>query len=105
MNQNPNDDAATVSKCVSKLSISKKDENRPISFSFDSTGARLGMRTAIRPDRGGTKGTSTQFKVNFFKIDIDFSTTAYQYNLEIKCEFARKDGSKGSFVAKKEHKW
>ncbi len=68
--------------------------------------ARLGLKVATRPDQGGAKGRSTTVRANFYPIDIDFSKSAVQYDVDITCTFTRKDGSQGSFSVKREHrKW
>jgi hypothetical protein len=69
-----------------------------------SASARLGMTVARRPDSGGSKGRETTIKTNFYRLDIDYTKSAIQYDVEITCSFTRKDGSAGSFSVKRENR-
>jgi hypothetical protein len=74
-------------------------------FYSDASGvARRGLSIAKRPDQGGSKGRKTEFRTNYYDIEIDYTKTAYQFDVDIICSFTRKDGSQANFNVKRENR-
>jgi hypothetical protein len=94
-----------TSSQLQKLNLNEKQSTISSFYSdTNAQSARLGLKVAERPDQGGSKGRSTVVRVNFYPIDIDYTKSAVQYDVEITCTFTRKDGTSGSFSVKREHR-
>ncbi len=80
-------------------STAPSSESLAINFKNDNN-----YQLCTRPDAGGKEGRKTELETNFYEIDIDYTSGAYHYDIDIVFLYEKKDGDKAEAKARKEYK-